>query len=808
MKMKFLFPCLFFSSLLFAQNAPTHEQAYGYTGFESGEMRVIEPAFVSGQYLLGGQLNQAAIIVKSNKIGQSLSYRPLSLGTSGTSRVTDLLKINNQLFAVAGTCTGCADTIKRQSIFITLHDPSLNQVATLVISPTAVQEKFDNARLATDGTRLYLAFNDIFFGGSLNIRAFDLNLKQLWSSFQNLGFVETPLSMGVQNGTLWLCSQEWTGFENPIGTRLVRFNATSGALLNHFGYAAFADATAVLPNGNLAIAAYGGFYAGKRRIKLAIISPNNGNVVDSVLLGTHEASRATALHTLPNGNLLLAVNEVGFFEDTLKLLRYNPANLKAPISLRNIRGDRGASKRVAYDLLALSNDGSNYLAIGTRKDVNTNGMFLASFPEAFTPQAPANWNNNICGTKLLQELAQSHYPSCLPQIYEKVVYQKDAILYNGQKKDLSLDLYLPFDLYSTRDPAQKRPLLVLVHGGGFLGGNEDAFASTALVFAELGYVVASINYRLGVADGVTSLEQFCSHEKQVCAAMYRATQDARKAIQFLYDNANSYQIDRNSIFALGHSAGAITVLNAALLDADELPYNLVSELGALPPKPPVKAYISWAGGIATLDMIDKEENTPMFFIHGTCDPLVAFDEGNLICPNLPFGFGSKAIVGRKKTLCHNYYLLGIQKGDHGLGGSDAEVMSRVIDWMKNQILCGQSKQVCEMIQAKTPLNCAPTSVCPNTQSCLVATREPQPSALQPHIYPNPSASSSQVNIELEADMGTRGDLHLYNIQGRELRTQVFDNPTIQLNIQDLPPGVYLLKIRTEQHTLKSQLVIN
>ena len=183
MKTNFFLLFLLFTQFATAQNAPTHEQAYGFIGFESSAIQVIEPAFLQGQYFLGGQLNKTALLVQSNKVGQSLAYRQLSLGNKGESRITDLVKINSKLFAVAGTCTGCADTISRQSVFITLHNPALNQVATLVLSPNATQDQFNNARLASDGTRLYLAFNDNFFGGSLNVRAFDFNLKQLWSSF-------------------------------------------------------------------------------------------------------------------------------------------------------------------------------------------------------------------------------------------------------------------------------------------------------------------------------------------------------------------------------------------------------------------------------------------------------------------------------------------------------------------------------------------------------------------------------------------------------------------------------------------------
>lgn len=807
MKTNFFLLFLLFTQFATAQNAPTHEQAYGFIGFESSAIQVIEPAFLQGQYFLGGQLNKTALLVQSNKVGQSLAYRQLSLGNKGESRITDLVKINSKLFAVAGTCTGCADTISRQSVFITLHNPALNQVATLVLSPNATQDQFNNARLASDGTRLYLAFNDNFFGGSLNVRAFDFNLKQLWSSFQNLGFVETPLSIDVHNGQLWVCSQEWNGFESTQGTHLARFNPQSGALINHFGYAAFVDAFTILPNGNFAMAAYGNFYTGNKHIKLAIVSPNDGAIIDSVLLGAGKKSRATAIQALPDGNLLLAINEEALFINAPKLLRYNPARLSQAISSRTIVNDRGALDRVIHDLHELSNDGTSYIAVGNRTDGGQRGMFLASFSEPFTPQAPLNLNNVVCGTKLLSELKQSHYPACLPQVYQKVVYEKGAVSYIGGKTDLSMDLYVPYDLHTTNDLNQKRPLIVLVHGGEFILGGENELQHHAIFLAELGYVVASISYRVGVAFGVNRIEEFCDHKKEVYAAMYRATQDTRKAIQFLYDNANLYHIDRNNIMALGHGSGAVNVLNSAFLDADELPFNFVNDLGPLPPKPPVKAYISWAGSISSLDMIDPEENTPMFFIHGTCDPLMPYDEGNLICPELPFGFGAKAIVARKKSLCHNYHLLGIQKGDHAMGGSDLEVMIKLLDWMKYQVMCGPPKQTCESITAKNPLNCAETTICPSTQSCLVATREARPTGRQAHIYPNPAANNSIINIELEEEMGSDGELYLYNAQGQELRWEKFIGKAFQLEVQNLTPGIYLLKIRTDQQVIKSQLVI-
>jgi hypothetical protein len=98
-------------------------------------------------------------------------------------------------------------------------------------------------------------------------------------------------------------------------------------------------------------------------------------------------------------------------------------------------------------------------------------------------------------------------------------------------------------------------------------------------------------------------------------------------------------------------------------------------------------------------------------------------------------------------------------------------------------------------------------ICPRTQSCLVATREVRPNMRQPRIYPNPSPANHTVNIELEEDMGQAGEVYLYDRQGKTLHGEKFSGRTIQLDLATVPPGVYLLKIRTDQTFLQSQLVV-
>ena len=57
-----------------------------------------------------------------------------------------------------------------------------------------------------------------------------------------------------------------------------------------------------------------------------------------------------------------------------------------------------------------------------------------------------------------------------------------------------LDAYLPPD----SDERDKRPVVVVMHGGGFVGGDkqQDSIVTYATELTMRGYAVVSINYRL------------------------------------------------------------------------------------------------------------------------------------------------------------------------------------------------------------------------------------------------------------------------------------------------------------------------
>jgi acetyl esterase/lipase len=99
--------------------------------------------------------------------------------------------------------------------------------------------------------------------------------------------------------------------------------------------------------------------------------------------------------------------------------------------------------------------------------------------------------------------------------------------------DLLLDLYLPKGLGS------KSPVIVFLHGGGWSGGTRTTGPDFKRFFAQNGFAMASIEYRL------TPSITFPSN-----------AEDVKTAIRWLRANADTYALDPKRIGLWGTSAGA------------------------------------------------------------------------------------------------------------------------------------------------------------------------------------------------------------------------------------------------------------
>jgi acetyl esterase/lipase len=102
------------------------------------------------------------------------------------------------------------------------------------------------------------------------------------------------------------------------------------------------------------------------------------------------------------------------------------------------------------------------------------------------------------------------------------------------------------DLYRPRERMSALPLVLVIHGGAWEGGDNRQLPELNRYFAARGYAVAAINYRL--------------------APQYRfpaPTDDAAAAIAFLRAHADALQIDAGRVALIGRSAGGHIALHAA-----------------------------------------------------------------------------------------------------------------------------------------------------------------------------------------------------------------------------------------------------
>lgn len=125
------------------------------------------------------------------------------------------------------------------------------------------------------------------------------------------------------------------------------------------------------------------------------------------------------------------------------------------------------------------------------------------------------------------------------------------------------------DLYrSAKTPKRRAPVVVLLHGGGFVGGVRQEMSLHAAALARAGYLAATIDYRLVPAELSTGLGIVASD--QLVRAASEAQQDAVRAMQWIRSHARSLgatkQRDRYAIG--GYSAGAITALRVGYRSGD------------------------------------------------------------------------------------------------------------------------------------------------------------------------------------------------------------------------------------------------
>lgn len=218
----------------------------------------------------------------------------------------------------------------------------------------------------------------------------------------------------------------------------------------------------------------------------------------------------------------------------------------------------------------------------------------------------------------------------------------NAINWTGTNVALRLDVYYPT---LAIDTLPLRPLILMVHGGGLVGGNKSSYTRVCREFAKRGFVAATISYRLGLNCNTDNI----SEEK----AKYRVQQDINAAFRFVVQNATSLRIDTSWMFIGGGSAGSVASLGVVYLSQSEwnnftpslqpLLGNLNNSGNTLTNTFRIKGVFNDWGAMLKSNM-QPSEMLPMVSFHGEADSTVAIDSSfGGGCIHVDKSYGSRAI---------------------------------------------------------------------------------------------------------------------------------------------------------------------
>ena len=197
-----------------------------------------------------------------------------------------------------------------------------------------------------------------------------------------------------------------------------------------------------------------------------------------------------------------------------------------------------------------------------------------------------------------------------------------------------LDLYLP------RNATAATPVVMYIHGGGWVGGTKESNVLRLLPYLEMGWAVVNVEYRLGAV-----------------ARAPAAVEDCLCALRWVIANADEYNFDTSRIVTTGNSAGGHLALTTAMIPASagldrECPgpetlrvaavvnWYGITDVGDLLDGDNMKSYaVQWMGSLENrFDVAERVSPLtyvrsglpPILSIHGDADPTVPYQHAVML----------------------------------------------------------------------------------------------------------------------------------------------------------------------------------
>lgn len=150
-------------------------------------------------------------------------------------------------------------------------------------------------------------------------------------------------------------------------------------------------------------------------------------------------------------------------------------------------------------------------------------------------------------SKLVQNKASDYYENLRIPENENVECFED-LKYDGENgNSLFMDIFRPVIRYE-----KKLPVIIMIHGGGLLVGNRKMVSEICQQFAERGFLVFNLDYRLLTEANA------CEEIADVCSGF-----------RYAESVIEQYKGDNDRIFVLSESAGAYLALYSILAHSHE-----------------------------------------------------------------------------------------------------------------------------------------------------------------------------------------------------------------------------------------------
>jgi len=203
----------------------------------------------------------------------------------------------------------------------------------------------------------------------------------------------------------------------------------------------------------------------------------------------------------------------------------------------------------------------------------------------------------------------------------------DVVYKNVNSSNCRMDIYYP------TDAVNPVPVVINMHGGGWVSGAKEDQGGFNMYFNQ-GWAVANVEYRM---------------RNEILAPA--AVEDVRGAMQYLLNHANELHIDRNKIIFQGGSAGGHLALTGGYLQNNRIYDNdcqqyagtikvmaVIDKYGAadlMTFAPVYPGMVSWLGSrysddvfvksLSPYEMIDAN-TPPTYIIHGDADPTIPYTQ--------------------------------------------------------------------------------------------------------------------------------------------------------------------------------------